>query len=124
MIILTRLGGQSIIIDVKRRKLYGVIESNKVILTSLSNCIEDKEEATELGAILKSLFKSYHCDLSNSINLLLANIELWSDLPIICTFTSYNKKLEPVQLKLKNVQNISNWMTNHNIADYDFKIEI
>ena len=124
MIILTRVDGQSIIIDVKRMKLYGVIQANTIILTSLSASITDKEEALELGAILKSLFKSYHCDLSNFINLIIDNTESWSDLPIVCTFTSYNKKLEPVQLKLKNVQNIRNWMANHNIADYEFKIEI
>lgn len=124
MIILTRVDGQSVIIDVKRMKLYGVIQANTIILTSLSASITDKEEALELGTILKSLFKSYHCDLSNFISLLLDNTESWSDLPIVCTFISYNKKLEPVQLKLKNVQNIRNWMANHNIADYEFKIEI
>ncbi len=124
MIIQTRVDGTNVIIDVQRMKLYGIIMSNRVILTSLCSAIVDEDEATELGLILGSLFRTYHCDLTHYTNLLSPNAVVWSTLPIMCTFTSYNKQLEPVQLKVKGVANIIHWLSTHNIADYEYKIEI
>lgn len=124
MIIQTRVDGSSVIIDVQRMKLYGVIKPSRVILASICSSITDETEATELGLILSSLFKNLHCDLTHYTNLLIPNVIVWNNLPIVCTFTSYNKQLEPVQLKVKGVQNIVQWIANHNLADYEFKIEI
>lgn len=124
MIIQSRVDGSSVIIDVQRMKLYGVIKPSRVILASICGSITDEEEATELGLILSSLFKNLHCDLTPYINLLAPNSIVWSSLPIVCTFTSYNKQLEPVHLKIKGVTNIVQWIANHNLADYEFKIEI
>lgn len=124
MIIQTRVDGQFVIIDVQRLKLYGVVKSNRVILTSLCSAITDEQEATELGLILSSLFRTNHCDLTPYTNLLTPNRIVWASLPIVCTFTSYNKKLEPVQLKVKGVSNIIHWISTHNIADYTYKVEI
>lgn len=124
MIIQTRVDGSTVIIDVQRMKLYGVVKPSRVILANICSSITDEEEATELGLILSSLFKNLHCDLTPYTNLLAPNSIVWSSLPIICTFTSYNKYLDPVQLKVKGVANIVQWIANHNLADYDFKIEI
>lgn len=124
MIIQTRVDGSTVIIDVQRMKLYGVVKPSRVILANICSSITDEEEATELGLILSSLFKNLHCDLTSYINLFAPNAIVWSNLPIVCTFTSYNKQLEPVQLKVKGVSNIVQWIANHNLADYDFKIEI
>lgn len=124
MIIQTRVDGQSVIIDVERMKLYGIIKPNRVILTSLCSSITDEDEATELGLILGSLFRTSHCDLTYCTNLLAPNSIVWASLPIVCTFTSYNKQLEPVQLKVKGVSNIIHWLGTHNITDYEYKIEI
>lgn len=124
MIIQTRVDGSTVIIDVQRMKLYGVIKPSRVILSSICSSITDNDEATELGLILSSLFKNLHCDLTPYINLFAPNAVVWSTLPIVCTFTSYNKQLEPVMLKVKGVVNIINWLQTHNIADYSYKIEI
>ena len=124
MIIQTRVDGSNVLIDVQRMKMYGVVKPSRVILSSICSSITDKDEATELGLILSSLFKHLHCDITPYINLLAPNVTVWSSLPIVCTFTSYNKQLEPVQLKVKGAQNIVQWITNHNLADYEYKIEI
>lgn len=124
MIIQTRVDGANVLIDVQRMKMYGVVKPSRVILANICSSITDEDEATELGLILSSLFKHLHCDITPYINLLAPNVTVWSSLPIVCTFTSYNKQLEPVQLKVKGAQNIVQWIANHNLADYEYKIEI
>lgn len=124
MIISTRVEGQTVLLDLERMKFYGVIYPNEIILSSLCESL-DESECAELGTILRPLLSVYHCDLTKCWSLLSYNKITWSNLPIVCTLTSYNKELKPVNLKIKGVQNIAQYLSNHPnvLNDYDIKIE-
>ena len=114
MIISTRVEGQTVLLDLERMKFYGVVLPKQIVLSSLCEFLTP-DEYGELGSILLTHFYS----------LLDHNIDSWADLPIVCTLTSYNKELKPVNLKIKGVKNIAQYLSNHPnvLNDYDIKIE-
>lgn len=124
MIISTRVEGQTVLLDLERMKFYGVVLPKQIVLSSLCEFLTP-EEYTELGSILRPLLTTYHCDLTHFYSLLDHNMDSWADLPIVCTLTSYNKELKPVNLKIKGVKNIAQYLSNHPnvLNDYDIKIE-
>ena len=124
MIIQTRVERQTVIVDLQRMKLYGIVFTDEVVLSSLCEFLTP-DEYTELGNILRPLLTTHHCDLSHYYSLVDHNVQSWDGLPIVCTLTSYNKELKPVSLKIKGVKNIVQYLSAHPnvLNDYSIKIE-
>lgn len=108
-----RIDGQIVLADLDNVKAYAVFDGSWL---KLSNDID--QVAEEIGPLLYPILaESKVCDLTSHTHLLSVNSKLFEPLGIECTISSLGRSFETRELKIRGINNIINYIKNHNV-DY------